>query len=82
MHPVTDQSGQLRVVATPDGDTGLNHDESYLLYFVPLGPDFWLVRNHEEDHFLMLFREGSRAMMEAELEKRRQNPSAEEDEFE
>ena len=82
LHPVTDQSAQIRVVATPDGDTGVSHDESYLLYFVPLGPDFWLVRNHEEDHFLMLFREGSRAMMEAELEKRRQNSNAEDDEFE
>jgi hypothetical protein len=82
IHPVTNQSAQVRVVATPDGDTGLSHDESYLLYFVPLGPDFWLVRNHEEEHFLLLFREDSRAMMEAELEKRRQNPNAEEDEFE
>lgn len=82
MHPVTDQSAQMRVVATPDRETGLDHDESYLLYFIPLGPELWLVRNHEEDHFLMLFREGSRAMMEAELEKRRQNPNAEDDEFE
>lgn len=73
MHPVTNQSAQIRVVARPDRESGLDHDESYLLYFVPLGPDFWLVRNHEEDHFLLLFREGSRAMMEAELEKRRQH---------
>jgi hypothetical protein len=79
MHPVTNHSADVRVVARPDKSTDLDHDESYLLYFVSLGPDFWLVRNHEEDHFLMLFREGSRPMMEAELKKRLENPSSEEE---
>lgn len=79
VHPVSNPSSQIRVVARPDGDSGLSQDESYLLYFVPLGPELWLVRDHEEDHFLLLFKEGSRAMMEAELEKRRQNAAKQEE---
>jgi hypothetical protein len=80
LHPVANPTGKIRVVARPDQDSGVDRDDSYLLYFVPLGPDFWLVRQHEEDHFLMLFRENSRPTMEAELKRRRENSENSEDE--
>jgi hypothetical protein len=79
LHPVTNHSAEIRAVARPDDTSEVGREESYLLYFIQLGPDFWLVRNHEEDHFLMLFREGSRPMMEAELKKRLEDASSEED---
>lgn len=50
LSPVVKEHGEFRMVAHP------SNAESYLLYFVEVQPDLWLVRNHEEDTSLFLFR--------------------------
>lgn len=77
LHPVSNHSAQIRIVARPDKSTDLDHNDSYLLNLIPLGDDRWLVRNHEKDHFLILFRENSRSMMEAELQLRMKHAESE-----
>lgn len=65
LHPVSSVQGEYRMIARPRGG------ESFLLYFVPIQPNMWLVRNHEEDNSLFLFRGDVENWMTKELRKRR-----------
>lgn len=63
--PLEPQHGDLRAVSFPE------QRDSYLLYFTPLQKDLWLVRNHEEDDFLIMYRGQSPGWVKAELELRK-----------
>lgn len=65
LHPVSSVHGEYRMIARPRGG------ESFLLYFVPIQPNMWLVRNHEENNSLFLFRGDVEDWMTKELNKRR-----------
>lgn len=63
---VPDAEGEVRMVAVPE------NQDSFLLYFVALEPDLWLLRNHEEDDFVLLFRGETPPWVNAELKARKE----------
>lgn len=63
---VPDAEGEVRMVAVPQDR------DSFLLYFVALEPNLWLLRNHEEDDFVLLFRGETPPWVNSELKARRE----------
>ena len=57
--------GTLRVVARPPSGT------SFLLSFIPVAPDLWLVQNHKENRAIMLYRGRLEPWFREELNLRR-----------
>ena len=68
LRPLTSDRGDARVVTFFPGQ------DSFLMYFVMVESDLWLLRNHEEDSSLFLYRgEEMEKRMNQELQNRRES---------